>query len=57
MRTGDVRSKTDDELTEQLDTFGRCQFNEMLNFPKVGVLVGGLAFKLDGGHAKAASAL
>jgi large subunit ribosomal protein L29 len=27
MKTGDVRGKTDDELTEQLDTFGREIFN------------------------------
>jgi len=27
MKTGDVRAKTDDELTEQLDTFGREIFN------------------------------
>ena len=27
MKTGDVRAKTDDELTEQLDTLGREIFN------------------------------
>jgi large subunit ribosomal protein L29 len=27
MKTGDVRAKTDDELIEQLDTFGREIFN------------------------------
>jgi large subunit ribosomal protein L29 len=27
MKTADVRAKTDDELTEQLDTFGRESFN------------------------------
>jgi len=27
MKAADVRTKTDDELTEQLDTFGRERFN------------------------------
>jgi large subunit ribosomal protein L29 len=27
MKTADVRAKTDDELTEQLDTLGRESFN------------------------------
>jgi large subunit ribosomal protein L29 len=27
MKPGDVRSRTDDELTEQLDTLGRESFN------------------------------
>ena len=27
MKTADVRTKTDDELTEQLDTLGRESFN------------------------------
>jgi len=27
MKTADVRAKTDDELTEQLDTLGRERFN------------------------------
>jgi len=27
MKTADVRTKTDDELTEQLDTLGRERFN------------------------------